>query len=127
MMSSRVFRLITALIAWGSIYPLALMAIFLLDPSARQELLWQFQFESHYLLARQLISDSLSVLIFTSLWLVSLIFYRLATNKKISTWVFILYPFVLAAILQIFLTPDIFWQMAIIGGLLNLLFVGKKK
>lgn len=127
MMSNSVFRLIAALIAWGSLYPLTLTAIFLLDTSAKQELLWQFQFESHYLLARQLIFDSLSALIFTSLWLVSLIFYRLAPNKKISTWVFVLYPFILAATLQIFPIPDIFWQTAIIGGLLNFLFVGKKK
>ena len=34
---------------------------------------------------------------------------------------------VFAATLQIFPIPDIFWQTAIIGGLLNFLFVGKKK
>lgn len=130
MMSSSTFRLFAALTAWGSIFPLTLLAIFLLDTSARQELLWQFEFESHYLLARQLIFDGLSTLTFTSPWLAALILYRLLPNKKNqkgAAWIFIMYPFVIAATLQFFPTPDIFWQMAITGGLLNLLFVGSKK
>jgi hypothetical protein len=130
MMSNSTFRLIAALIAWGSLYPLTLTAIFLFDSSAKQELLWQLQFESHYLLARQLLFDILSALTFTSLWFVALIFYQLLSNRshlKTASWVFVSYPFALAATLQIFSIPDIFWQTAIIGGLLNFLFAGKKK
>jgi len=129
-MTRSVFRFFTILIAWGSIYPLTLIAIFLFDSNSRQELLWQIKFESHYLLIRQLIFDYLHALPITFIWLAAIIAYKLICNTghaKLATWLLLSYPILLAAILFMLSTPDIFWQMAITGWLLNWLFVGGRK
>ena len=123
-------RFFAILIAWGSIYPLTLIVIFLLDLSTRQEFLWRIQFESHYLLIRQLIFDYLHALSTTFIWLAAIIAYKFACktdHQKLAKWLLLSYPIVLALILFMLSTPDIFWQMAITGWLLNWLFIGDKK
>ena len=129
-MTKSIFRFFAILIAWGSIYPLTLAAIFLLDSNARQELFWQIQFESHYLLVRQFIFDYLHALSITSIWLVATVAYKSICNAgrpKLAKWLFLTYPIVLALILLMLSASDIFWQMAITGWLLNWLFIGGKK
>lgn len=129
-MTKSIFRFFALLITWGSIYPLTLAAIFLLDSSARQELLWQIQFESHYLLIRQLVFDSLHALAFACIWIVAIIAYKFIYNAgrpKLAKWLLFIYPILLALTLFMLSTSDIFWQMAITGWLLNWLFIGDKK
>ena len=129
-MTKSIFRFFALLITWGSIYPLTLAAIFLLDSNARQELLWQIQFESHYLLVRQFVFDYLHALSITSIWLVAIVAYKFIYNAghpKLAKWLPLTYPIVLVLILFMASASDIFWQMAITGWLLNWLFIGDKK
>jgi hypothetical protein len=116
--------------AWLSIYPLALVLGFLFDSDASQELFWQFQFESHYLLALHFIRDFSQAALLSSIWLLVVFIFQILRKtsfKKFANGLLLVYPFILIAVILINDLPDLLWQMSAIAWVLNLFILSNRK
>lgn len=123
------FLLLITIVTWASIYPAAL-ALGLVLSDQKNSLLWEIQFESHYLLAVSFIRDTLDALPTTSIWVVGIVLCKLMQMlgfTKLANASLIFYP--AALLLTVFIAdlPDLFWQMTLVGWVLNLFFLGKAK
>lgn len=123
-------RYLLFIFAWLSIYPLALVLGFLLNPGTSQELFWQFQFESHYLLALHFVTDFSQAVLLSSIWLVGVFIFQILRKtsfKKLAVGWLLVYPFILIAVILISHLPDLLWQMSAIAWVLNLFILSNRK
>jgi hypothetical protein len=124
------FKYILIIALWVAIYPVTLLCHILFDKLLIEELVWQIQFESHYLLITRFVSDWLDAIYISSIWLVVIIIcqaVRKTRRDSVVKWFLFLYPLILIAILLLIGIPSIYWQMAITGWMFNWFFMGTPK
>lgn len=115
------------LFCWLGLYPLSLVILFLLDHWLfNEQLVWQVTFESHYLLAKTLMSDTVCASIWTIPWALLLGFYIIFIKGSFPQLAKVLVTFIplFGAIFSYAIDlPLLVSIMALLAFLLGLLWV----